>query len=72
VIIPTRSVRKAFAEPDRIELASRCIPGIAATVEPKIVPTSTSTSISSMPAAIKAVEATFAYGCTKSRSDGLW
>jgi hypothetical protein len=60
VIIPTRRVRKAFAEPDKTELARRCIPGIAATVDPNIVPTSTSTSISSMPAAIKAVESTFA------------
>jgi hypothetical protein len=43
VIIPTRSVKNALADPDRIELASRCMPGIAATVEPKMVPTRTST-----------------------------
>ncbi len=70
-IIPTRSVKNAFAEPERTELARRCMPGIAATVEPNIVPITTSTSTSSTPAAINAVEATFAYSCAKSRSDGL-
>jgi hypothetical protein len=38
VIIPTRSVRNALAEPVKMELARRCIPGMEATVEPRMVP----------------------------------
>jgi hypothetical protein len=59
-IMPTRRVKKALAAPVRMELVSRCIPGIAAIVEPNTVPIKTSRSTSSMPAATKAVEATFA------------
>ena len=60
VIMPTRNVKNALADPERMELASRCMPGIAATVDPKTVPRSTSTSTSSMPAAMNAVDATLA------------
>ena len=70
VIMPTRNVRNALADPDSTELVSKCMPGIAATVEPKTVLTRTSTSTSSIPAAMNAVDATLAYSCTKSRSEG--
>ena len=79
VIMPTRSVRKALAVPETIELVTIEVtiwnPGIAPTSDPDVLvrmrATCSPISMSSNPLATKAVDITFAYNWAISLNAGL-